>query len=232
MTARGESLDQKKARAKKIIRRLREHYPNSRCSLAFETPHQLMVATILSAQCTDERVNKVTPKLFAQYPSVDAFADADQTELEQAIYTTGFYVNKARAIKNSARELLERHGGEIPRTLDELVKLPGVGRKTASVILGAGFGLAEGVVVDTHVARISRLLGLTAGKDAVKIERDLIQVLPRKDWIGYAHLLIDHGRAVCIARRPDCAECFLAQLCPSAKTGRDRRESGNLVGNR
>lgn len=212
-----ETLKDKLARAKKIVALLKQHYPDSKCSLDFRTPHQLLVATILSAQCTDDRVNKVTPALFARYTTVKAFADADQPELEQAIYTTGFYVNKARAIKKSAQELVARHGGEVPRTLDELVKLSGVGRKTASVILGAGFGLAEGVVVDTHVSRISRLLGLTKQKDPVKIERDLMVAIPREDWIVYSHMLIDHGRAVCVARRPKCGECFLAKLCPSAK---------------
>jgi len=212
-----ETHAERKARAGKIVRLLRNHYPDAKCSLDFETPHQLLVATILSAQCTDERVNKVTLSLFREYPSVRAFAEADAKELEQAIYSTGFYVNKARAIKNSARELVDCLGGEIPRTLDELVELPGVGRKTASVVLGAGFGLAEGVVVDTHVARISRLLVLTTEKDPVKVERDLIALLPSKHWISYSHMLITHGRTVCVARRPRCHDCFLSQLCPSAE---------------
>lgn len=214
---RKETHAERKARAGKIVRLLRKHYPDAKCSLDFGTPHQLLVATILSAQCTDERVNKVTPELFRKYASVRAFAEAESKELEQAIYPTGFYVNKAKAIKNSARELVDRFGGEIPRTLDELVKLPGVGRKTASVVLGAGFGLAEGVVVDTHVARISRLLVLTTEKDPVKIERDLVAVLPKKDWISYSHMLIVHGRTVCVARRPKCRDCFLSELCPSAE---------------
>lgn len=210
------SLQDEKVRARKIVRRLKKAYPDSHCSLDFKTVHQLMVATILSAQCTDERVNKVTPDLFRKYPTLKAFAGADHEELEKDIFSTGFYVNKARAIKNSARELVERHGGRVPRTLDELVKLPGVGRKTGSVILGVGYGLAEGVVVDTHVGRISRLLGLTTQKDAVKIERDLIKTIPRSDWIVYSHMLIDHGRAICVARRPKCGECALKSLCPSA----------------
>jgi len=214
----GESSANRKARAGRIVRLLRKHYPDAKCSLDFRTPHELLVATILSAQCTDERVNKVTPELFRRFSSVRAFAEADAKELEQAIYTTGFYVNKARAIRNSARELVDRFKGEVPRALDELVKLPGVGRKTASVVLGTAFGLAEGVVVDTHVARISRLLGLTQEKDPVRIERDLMAVLPKKDWIGYSHLLIFHGRAVCVARRPQCCDCFLSKLCPSAET--------------
>jgi endonuclease-3 len=211
-----ESQTDKKVRAGKIVRLLKKHYPDSRCSLDFKTPHQLLVATILSAQCTDERVNKVTPGLFKKYPSVEAFAGAEPEELQKAVFATGFYVNKAKAIKASAQQLLERHDGEMPRTLEELVKLSGVGRKTASVVLGAGFALAEGVVVDTHVGRISRLLGLTNHKDPVKIEQDLMAVLPRADWIGYSHLLIDHGRAVCVARQPKCGECFLSTLCPSA----------------
>ncbi len=211
-----ESLKAKQDRAAKIIRRLRRQYPEAKTSLDYDTVHQLMVATILSAQCTDERVNMVTPGLFRKYPDVRAFADADLKELERDIYTTGFYANKAKAIKNSARHLVERYGGEVPRTLDELVKLAGVGRKTASVILGAGYGLAEGVVVDTHVGRISRLLKFTGEKDAVKTERDLMKILPQKDWIGFSHLLIFHGRAVCKARRPDCANCVINDLCPSA----------------
>ncbi len=205
------------SRAKKCIRLLKQHYPDARCSLHFKTVHQLMVATILSAQCTDERVNKVTPALFKKYPSVKAFANANLDELGKDIYSTGFHNNKAKAIKQSAQQLMEQYNGKIPRTLQELVKLPGVGRKTASCVLGAGYGLAEGIVVDTHVGRISRLLGFTKEKDPVKVERDLIQIIPKQDWIVYAHLLIEHGRAVCKARRPDCEHCFLKRLCPSAK---------------
>lgn len=212
-----EALEKKKVRAVEIIARLKRKYPDARCSLDFKTPHQLMVATILSAQCTDERVNMVTPALFKKYRSVKAFAEADQKELEKEIYTTGFYSNKAKSIRGSARKLLDEYGGRIPRTLDELVKLPGVGRKTGSVILGVGFGLAEGIVVDTHVGRISRLLGLTAADEPIKIERDLVKVIPRGDWIDFSHLLIFHGRTICIARRPKCGECPLAELCPSAK---------------
>jgi endonuclease-3 len=176
-----------------------------------------MVATILSAQCTDDRVNKVTPALFEKYQSVRAFALADKTELEKLIYTTGFYVNKAKSIITSANQLLERHNGEVPRTLAELTQLAGVGRKTGSVILGVGYGLAEGVVVDTHVGRISRLLGFTAKNDPAKIEKDLINLIPRDHWIEYSHLLIYHGRAICKARKPDCPSCPLKKLCPSAE---------------
>jgi endonuclease-3 len=213
-----ELLKDKIVRAKKIITLLKKHYPNSQCSLNFKTVHQLMVATILSAQCTDERVIQVTKSLFRKYKSVEDFADADPQQLGRDIYATGFHNNKARSIKLSAQQLLENHGGTMPRRLDELVKLAGVGRKTASVILGAGFGLAEGIVVDTHVARISRLLKFTDRQDRFKIEMDLMKIIPKKDWIGYAYLMIDHGRAICRARRPDCANCFLSKLCPSAKT--------------
>ncbi len=213
-----ETIAEKKARVRRIIRLLKKHYPDARCSLDFKTVHQLMVATILSAQCTDERVNMTTPALFRKYRNVKAFAEADLAELERMIYATGFYSNKAKAIKASAQQLVERFNGKVPRTLEELVSLKGVGRKTASVILGAGYGLAEGIVVDTHVGRISRLLGLTGEKDPVKIERDLMKVIPKKDWIDWSHLLIYHGRALCVARRPKCSECFLCQLCPSCRS--------------
>ncbi len=211
-----EDFPDKIARAKKIIRLLKKHYPQAKCTLDFRTIHQLMVATILSAQCTDERVNQVTKSLFKKYQSVKDFADADLTQLGRDVYAAGFHHNKARAIKTSARQLLEHHGGRMPRRLDELVKLAGVGRKTGSVILGAGFGFAEGIVVDTHVARISRRLEFTNEKDPLKIEKDLMQIIPKKDWIGYAYLMIDHGRAICNARRPGCAICFLTKLCPSS----------------
>lgn len=213
-----ESAEEVRARVRRIITFLKKQYPNARCSLNFQNPHQLMVATILSAQCTDERVNLVTPALFARYPTVQAFADAELADVEQLIYTTGFFRAKARSIVRSAQELLERHNGEMPRQLADLVRLPGVGRKTASVILGAGFGLAEGIVVDTHVGRISRRLGLTRQSDPVKVEQDLMNVIPKGDWIAWSHLLICHGRAVCLARTPRCAACALKRLCPSAVT--------------
>ena len=209
-----ESPDNKKARAKKIVGLLKKAYPDSKCSLAFKTTHQLMVATILSAQCTDERVNKVTPALFKKYKSVKAFAEADLKELEQDVYSTGFYSNKAKAIKNSAIALVKNHGGKIPRTLGELVKLPGIGRKTGSVVLGTWFGKAEGIVVDTHVKRLSQLLGLTGESNPVKIERDLMALLPRKHWGPLNYLLISHGRTICRARRPLCGECVLSHGCP------------------
>jgi len=191
-----ESLAKKKVRVLEIIKRLQEHYPAAKCSLNFKSAHQLMVATILSAQCTDERVNIVTRDLFKKYRSIKDFAAADLAELEEDVRTTGFFRNKAKSIKLSAQQLLEEHGGKIPRTLDELVKLAGVGRKTGSVILGAGYGMAEGVVVDTHVGRISRLLGLTKEKDPVKVERDLMKILPEEDWIVWSHLMIDPQRCL------------------------------------
>ena len=204
-----ESPKAKLVRAGKILKLLKKNYPDSQCSLDFKTVHQLMVATILSAQCTDERVNKVTGPLFKKYRSVKAFATADQTELEKDIFTAGFYRNKAKSIIGSASELVNSYSGKIPKTLDELVKLPGIGRKTGSVILGAGYGLAEGIVVDTHVGRISRRFGFTTEKTPEKVETDLMKIIPTNDWILYSHFLIDHGRAVCQSRKPDCANCFL-----------------------
>lgn len=206
-----------KKRAGRIVNLLKKYYPDARCTLDFDTVHQLLVATILSAQCTDDRVNTVTSTLFKKYSSMRAFAEADLGELEKDIYATGFYKNKAKAIKNSARQILDEYRGEMPRKLDELVKLNGVGRKTGSVILGAGFGLAEGIVVDTHVGRISRLLGFTRHKEAVKIEQDLMRMIPPREWIGLSHRLIEHGRTICKARHPECKRCFLNKLCPSAE---------------
>jgi endonuclease-3 len=211
-----ESKEKKVKRAKDIIKHLKKNYPNSKCSLNYKTVHQLMVATILSAQCTDERVNKATPFLFKKYKSIKDFAEADLNELAQDIFATGFHNQKAKSIINSAQQLLELYNGEIPKTLYQLVKLSGVGRKTGSVILGAGFGLAQGIVIDTHVGRISRLLKLTSQKDPNKIEQDLMNIIEHTDWIIYSHLMIDHGRAICKARKPDCANCFLDNLCPSS----------------
>jgi endonuclease III len=211
-----ESLSATKERAGKIVRLLRKQYPDACCALTHTNVHQLMVATILSAQCTDERVNIVTPALFAKYPTVEAFARADINELEKLIYTTGFFRAKAKSIKKSAQALIEKFDGQIPRTLAELVELPGVGRKTGSVILGVGYGLAEGIVVDTHVSRISRLLGFTRQTDPVKIEQDLMKIISKRDWIDFSHLMIWHGRSICKARTPDCPHCPLKGLCPGA----------------
>ena len=212
-----ESIKDKTTRTAKIISHLKKRYPEAKTALTYGSVHQLMVATILSAQCTDERVNMVTPGLFKKYPSVEAFARANQKELEKEIFTTGFYVNKAKAIIRSARQLIEWYGGKVPRKLDDLVKLTGVGRKTASVVLGAGYGLAEGIVVDTHVGRLSRRLRLTRHDDPVKVEKDLMKLVPRDEWILFSHLLIHHGRAICNARKPDCPACPINHLCPSAR---------------
>lgn len=202
------------ARAAAVARRLDAAFPDATCSLDFTSPFQLVIATILSAQCTDRRVNMVTPELFRRWPDPAALAAARPAQLEGVIRSTGFFRAKAKSILGCCRGLVERHGGEVPRTLEELVHLPGVGRKTANVVMGSAFGLASGVVVDTHVGRISRRLGLTRHADAVKAERDLVAVLPREHWIAFSHRLIEHGRTVCTARRPRCADCILADLCP------------------
>ena len=197
-----------------VARRLAKGYPQAHCSLDFASPFQLLIATILSAQCTDKRVNAVTGGLFARWPTAAALAAASQAEVEAVIRSTGFFRAKAKNIRGCCEALMERHGGEVPRTLEELVRLPGVGRKTANVVLGSGFGLPSGVVVDTHVGRISRRLGLTRHADAVRAERDLIAAIPKSHWIAFSHRLIEHGRTVCTARRPQCEDCSLADLCP------------------
>lgn len=202
--------------AREVIRRLRKAYPSARCALEHQTPFELLVATILSAQCTDVRVNLVTPALFAKYPTAGALADADQADVEELIRSTGFFRNKARNLIAMAQALVERHGGEVPADMEALRVLPGVGRKTANVVLGNAFGMNEGVTVDTHVTRLSRLLGLTRHTDPVKIERDLMELVPRRDWTILSHLLIWHGRQVCVARRPRCGACLLRDRCPSA----------------
>jgi len=199
---------------KSVAERLSELYPASRCSLDFRSPLELLLATILSAQCTDRRVNQVTPELFRRWPTAARLAAARQEDVEEVIRSTGFFRAKAKNLLGCCQGLVERHGGEVPVTLAELVKLPGVGRKTANVVLGVGFGRAEGIVVDTHVGRICRRLDLTRRTDAVNAERDLVAVVPRGQWIVFSHQLIDHGRAVCLARRPRCAGCGLADLCP------------------
>lgn len=203
-------------RAPEIFARLRRAYPDARCALDFRDPYELLVATILSAQCTDKRVNMVTPSLFARYPDAEALAAARPEELESMIRSTGFFRNKAKSLLGMANSVVERHGGRIPATMEELVKLPGVGRKTANVILGNAFQRDEGVVVDTHVSRVSHRLGLTRHTDAVKIEQDLMPLFPRRDWTLLAHLLIEHGRQVCVARKPKCPECVLNDVCPSS----------------
>jgi len=200
--------------AAKVVRRLAKHYPDADCTLDFDSPLQLLIATILAAQCTDKRVNQVTPALFAQYPTAADFAAAKPAELEKAIQSTGFFRNKAKNIQAGCRILAEEHGGEVPKDLDALVRLPGIGRKTANVVLGTAYGLASGVVVDTHVTRLSRRLGLTTHKNAEKIEEDLMRLVPRKQWVAFAHRLVHHGRRVCTARKPQCDVCPLGDICP------------------
>ena len=202
--------------AREVIKRLRRLYPDAHCELNFRTPYELIVATILSAQCTDARVNQVTPALFARYPTPRALADADPADVEDLIRSTGFFRNKTRSLLGMARALVERHGGEVPASMEELKVLPGVGRKTANVVLGNAFNINEGVTVDTHVTRLSHLIGLSEGADPLKIEQDLMKQVPRKDWTMVSHLLIWHGRRVCIARRPKCPECPLNDICPSS----------------
>ena len=214
---RKESPQELKARARKIVRRLERAYPGATCALHHTNALELLVATILSAQCTDVRVNKVTPDLFAKYGSARDYASADPRVLEREIQSTGFFRNKTKSIIGMAQALVERHGGNVPDTMDALVALPGVGRKTANVILGTWFGKNEGVVVDTHVQRITRLLKLTRHDDPVKIERDLMALVPRPKWSVFSHMLILHGRTVCIARRPRCEVCVVSDLCPSSR---------------
>jgi endonuclease III len=216
---RRESKRARRARAAAIVATLADMYPESRCSLDHRSPFQLLVATVLSAQCTDARVNAVTPALFDRYATPRALAEAPYEEVEQAIRSVNFYRNKARALIGLSQALEERFGGEVPRTVEELSSLPGVGRKTANVVLGVAFGLADGVVVDTHVKRVAYRLGLTRQTDASLVERDLLELLPREERVVFTHRVIDHGRAVCVARKPRCPACDLAPLCPSAPAG-------------
>ncbi|BCW94189.1 MAG: endonuclease III [Thermoanaerobaculum sp.] len=201
-------------RAKKLQALLAEAYPEARCELDHRNAYELLVATILSAQCTDARVNQVTPAFFARFPNAHALAQASQEEVEELIKSTGFYRNKAKALLGMAKALVERHGGEVPRDMEAMVKLPGVGRKTANVVLGTAYGLATGIVVDTHVARVSQRLGLTTAQDPEKIEQDLMALFPKNQWVALSHRLILHGRYVCKARKPACSSCRLAEICP------------------
>ncbi len=213
-------------RARKLVEALPRVYPDAHCELNFKSPLQLLVATILSAQCTDKRVNLVTPALFKRYPSATAFAAAPPAELEQAIQSTGFFRNKTKSIRAATAAIAEKHRGKVPETMAELHALAGVGRKTANVVLGNAFARNEGVVVDTHVARLSQRLGLTTQRDPEKIERDLMKLIPRDDWTNWSHWLIWHGRRRCFARKPDCENCELLQLCPTGpkliRTGQAR----------
>ena len=212
-----ESKKGKTERANEVYDLLYEVYPDARCALDHGDAYELLVATILSAQCTDERVNKVTPELFRRFPDPEALAVADQGEVEEIIHSTGFFRNKTKSLLGMADAVVERHGGEIPRSMQDLVRLPGVGRKTANVVLGNAFAVSEGVVVDTHVGRLSRRLGLTREENPEKVERDLMELLPRGRWTLLSHLLIFHGRAVCAARTPRCEACAVSLLCPSSR---------------
>jgi len=203
-----------------IIAELRRLYPDASCTLNFSTPLELLVATQLAAQCTDERVTIVTAQLFKKYRSVEDYASASQEELEQDIRSTGFYRNKAKNIRAASQRILITYGGEVPSVMQDLLSLPGVARKTANVVLGYAFNIVVGIVVDTHVGRLSRRLGWTSSEDPVKIEQDLMRIIPREDWLDISHLLIFHGRATCLARKPLCEQCTLAQLCPSAFAAR------------
>ena len=207
------NAEERKRRVSKILRRLNKDYPDVECALKHESAWHLLVATILSAQCTDVRVNMVTPGLFKKLPTIQDMAAVPQAVLEREIQSTGFFRNKAKSLIGAAGKILSDYGGEVPATMDELLTLPGVARKTANVVLGSWFGKATGVVVDTHVQRISGRLDLTKNKDPKKIEQDLMKVLPRKRWIMYSHQIIHHGRGVCVARKPRCAECSLEDLC-------------------
>ncbi len=204
-------------RAARIVAILRDLYPDAKCSLDFTTPLELLVATVLSAQCTDERVNVVTKRLFQRYRSAADYAAADPETLEQDIKQTGFYRNKAKHLREAGQMLVERYEGEVPRTMAELIELPGVARKTANVVMGNAYGIVEGVVVDTHVGRLARRLGLTTSEDPVKVEQELMALLPQSDWLDLSHLLIYHGRAICQARKPLCETCELASLCPTGQ---------------
>lgn len=201
-------------RCRAILRRLRVAYPDAQCALRHKNPLQLLVATILSAQCTDTRVNMVTPALFKKCRTASDFASARPAQLEAVIRSTGFFRNKARSIRNCCKAIAEKYDGKVPETLDELVQLDGIGRKTANVVLGVAYGKAEGIVVDTHVTRLSRRMGLTRQTTPEKIERALMRIVPRKDWIDFSHLLIWHGRKRCTARKPDCTHCEIEDLCP------------------
>ncbi len=206
----------RKTRALEVLERLRREYPDAHCALDHRNAFELLCATILSAQCTDARVNLVTPALFRKYPDAFALARARPPALEAMIRSTGFFRNKTRSLIGMAQALVAEHGGEVPRTMEELYVLPGVGRKTANVILGNAYGINEGVTVDTHVGRLSRRLDLTREDDPVKVEQDLMKLIPRDDWALISHLLIFHGRQICVARRPRCEQCVLSDICPSA----------------
>jgi endonuclease-3 len=212
-TAPSPEFDPKK-QASRVVKDLVQLYPEPRCALVHSGPYQLLVATILSAQCTDARVNLVTPGLFARYPTPAALADADQAELEDIIRSTGFFRAKAKSLRGMARRIVQDHRGKVPGDLEALTALPGVGRKTAHVVLGNAFAIASGIVVDTHVKRLAFRLGLTTARDPVHVEHDLAKIIPKKHWIDFSHRLIEHGRKLCLARKPRCSSCTLAKHCP------------------
>jgi endonuclease-3 len=216
MPARAASLKERTDRAAKIVALLRQHYPSSRSSLDYTTPLELLVATMLSAQCTDKKVNEVTKPLFKKYRSAHDFACARQTVLEQEVHQTGFFRMKAKNIIAAAQRLCSVYGGAVPDTMEDLISLPGVARKTANIVLSSAFNKAEGIAVDVHVKRLAGRLGLSVQSTADKIEQDLMALLPRHDWIAFNYLIVDHGRAVCMARKPRCAACVLRDICPSA----------------
>lgn len=229
--ANSRETDDRKLRAKKILAALKKLYPDADCALRHDHPLQLLIATILSAQSTDETVNKVTPILFAKYPTAKAIADAPSAEVEKIIHSTGFFRQKSKSVQGACRRVVEEFGGRVPETMEELVTLPGVARKTANVVLGTAFGKNEGIVVDTHIGRLATRLGLTPNsknaKDALKIENDLVPLFARDSWTFLGHALIWHGRKVCDARKPKCGECTLAKLCPSAGTFEDPKPIPN-----
>lgn len=208
------NLELEKARMKRVITQLKKNYPNATCSLYFHSPFQLLVATVLSAQCTDEKVNQVTPVLFKKFPTPEKMAKADHEIVEKIVYSTGFYRNKAKSLISLSQNLLKKFNGEVPREIGKLTSLSGVGRKTANVVLGNAFQLQEGIVVDTHVGRITRRLGFTKNKDPLKVEKDLVAVVPQKEWTLFSHLLINHGRKECPSRRPKCDICCIKKDCP------------------
>lgn len=212
-----ERVKNAKERIGDIIKILRKNYPKSRTALQFETPFQILVATILSAQCTDEKVNQITPALFRKYPEAKDFALADQKKLEEEIRPTGFFRNKAKSIINASKIITEDFNGNVPDSMEKLINLPGVARKTANIVLSSAFKKAEGIAVDTHVRRLAQRLGLSEEKDPDKIEKDLLSIVPKKDWLDFNYMLVNHGRKICQARKPQCPECPIRHLCPSAK---------------
>jgi endonuclease-3 len=209
-----------KPRARAILSRLRQEYPQARCSLDYRNPLELLIATILSAQCTDERVNQVTPVLFSRFPQAADYARADRAEIEELIRSTGFFRNKAKSIQGACQKIVADFGGRVPETMEDLLSLPGVARKTANVVLGNAFGRATGVVVDTHVFRLAGRMGFSRGKNPSLVERDLMELFPQEDWVALGHILIHHGRAVCTARRAECGRCAVEKLCPQVGVSR------------